>query len=93
MTNSIPNLVPKNTNIKFQGYRNPDPRIILMSNQDTINNYIRAGQNVIGPDYVLGEKSLAELLGDKLYSILNIILDGEVQEEGKKIREGLDLIA
>ncbi|OGH97535.1 MAG: hypothetical protein A2104_07720 [Candidatus Melainabacteria bacterium GWF2_32_7] len=93
MTNSISRLILLKNNIPFQGYRSPDPRTIMMSDKNTINNYIKAGKDVIGPDFVLGEKTLAELLTDKLQSTLHSLLDPEVQEEAKKIRKGLDLIA
>ena len=88
--NLRPNLRPT---LNFKGIRETDPNIIAISSPETQKMYEAANKVLENPDYVMNEKSLFGLFGEKTQQFINALSNKQTQEDAKKVKQGLDIIA
>lgn len=79
--------------VSFQGIRETDPSVVAISSPETQQMYEAATKVLENPDYVLNEKSIVGLFGEKAKGFINALSNKQIQEDSKKVKQGLDLIA
>lgn len=79
--------------VSFKGIREPDQATIAMSPVATQKMYEAANKVLENPDYVMNEKSIVGLFGDKAKEFIQALSNPKIQEDSQKIKQGLDLIA
>lgn len=81
-----------NNNLGFQGIYKPTISVISVSSEETVREYENKNKDILEqPDYVSGEESLADLIGQRFKELASLFFNKK--NNPQELKTNLNLMA